>query len=231
MNLFSNLNELNRQEWLKNSILSLNDGMRILDVGAGQLKNKKFCSKLNYVSQDFCQYKPDNDIANNGLHTESWDTSSIDIVSDILNIPEPDSSFDAILCTEVLEHVPEPNLAFKEFSRLLKPNGILILTTPFSSNVHMAPFHFYTGFTKYWYQYNLTKNNFLITNLEPNGDWYALLKQELSRLGGLERLNRNWSWPLAYFYSLIGNLYFCIRFKYKADDLACFGWNCIAMKK
>jgi len=229
MHIFPNLNEYHRQAWLQETISKLSDGSRILDVGAGQLKNKALCTKLNYVSQDFCQYTPINAVG--GLHTNEWNTNYIDIVSDLLEIPEPDSSFDAILCTEVLEHVPEPNLALVEFARLLKPGGILILTAPFSSNVHMAPYHFYTGFTKFWYTFNLSKNNFFVKELTPNGDWYDLLMQELSRLGGLERKNRNWTWPLAYMYSMLGRLYFSIRFKHKAEDLACFGWNCIGIKK
>ncbi len=56
-----------------------------------------------------------------GLQSHGWDTSRIDLVSDITAIPAPDSTFDAILCSEVLEHVPEPTHALDEFARLLKP--------------------------------------------------------------------------------------------------------------
>src|SRR5674476_1266665 len=66
-----------------------------------------------------------------GLQTKGWDTTRIDLVSDITAIPAPDASFDAILCSEVLEHVPEPTHALDEFTRLLKPGGVLILTAPF----------------------------------------------------------------------------------------------------
>jgi len=78
-----------------------------------------------------------------------WDTSRIDIGSDITSIPESDESLDAILCTEVLEHVPEPTHALDEFKRLLKLGGLLILTAPSGSNVHMAPYHFCSGFSRY----------------------------------------------------------------------------------
>ena len=47
-------------------------------------------------------------------------TIRLDIVSDIVDIPLEDESIDAILCVEVLEHVENPLLVFKEFSRLLK---------------------------------------------------------------------------------------------------------------
>jgi ubiquinone/menaquinone biosynthesis C-methylase UbiE len=227
-----NINELNRQSWLKKHLADLPMGTRILDVGAGELKNLQHCGHLEYVSQDFCQYEGRKGGATDeGLQNESWDTSRIDLVSDITAIPAPDASFDAILCSEVLEHVPEPTHALDEFARLLKPGGVAILTAPFSSNVHMAPYHYCSGFSKYWYQYHLTLRNFEIQELTPNGDWYALLKQEITRLGGLDRLRGSWTWPLAYLYGVLGFSYYKLRGNQGAEDLACFGWQCVAVKK
>jgi SAM-dependent methyltransferase len=164
------------------------------------------------------------------LQTEGWDTSKIDLVSDITEIPAPDASFDVILCSEVLEHVPEPTHALDEFTRLLKPGGVLILTAPFASNVHMAPYHFCSGFSKYWYEHHLPLRGFVIETLVANGDWYSVLRQEITRLGGMERQRGNWIWPLAYLYSLFGLFYFTLRADKSAEDLACFGWQCVAVK-
>jgi hypothetical protein len=46
----------------------------------------------------------------------------------------------------------------------------------------------------------------------------------------LERSKGNWAWPLAYAYALLGVLYFKIRRNLQAEDLACFGWQCVAVK-
>ena len=149
----TNINELNRQAWLKKTLGALPAGSRLLDAGAGELQNRLHCGHLAYVSQDFCQYEGQRGgVPAEGLQCSSWDTSRIDLVSDITAIPAPDASFDAILCSEVLEHVPEPTHALDEFARLLKPGGVVILTAPFSSNVHMAPYHFCSGFSRYWLQ-------------------------------------------------------------------------------
>jgi ubiquinone/menaquinone biosynthesis C-methylase UbiE len=227
----TNVNEVNRQAWLKQTLITLPEGARILDAGAGELKNRQYCGHLNYVSQDFCQYKGAVQGApKEGLQTKSWDTTRIDLVSDITAIPAPDASFDAILCSEVLEHVPEPTHALDEFTRLLKPGGVLILTAPFGSNVHMAPYHFCSGFSKYWYDHHLVARGFEIRELVANGDWYALLRQEIMRLGGMERQRDNWAWPIAYAYALLGLAYYKLRAEKKAEDLACFGWQCVALK-
>lgn len=226
--LYRNINEENRDAWLKKTLSALPQGARILDAGAGELRNKPSCKHLVYVSQDFCQYKGSGD--GKGLQTGQWDTSRIDLVCDIAAIPEPDGSFDAILCSEVFEHLPEPTKALDEFNRLLKRRGKLVLTAPFASLVHFAPYHFCTGFSRYWYEHHLPQRGFIIEELTPNGDWFALCQQELMRLGGMARQKGDWSWPLAYLLGIMGVLYFKLRGGRRAADLACFGWHCVAEK-
>ncbi|MBU4376148.1 MAG: class I SAM-dependent methyltransferase [Candidatus Omnitrophica bacterium] len=231
MKLYIDINKDNRQAWLKKALAGIPAGFRILDAGAGRLDNKPLCSHLVYVSQDFCRYDGVGD--GRGLPVSGWDTSRIDLVCDITAIPEPDATFDAILCSEVLEHVPDPLKVLDEFARLLKPEGKLILTAPFCSLVHFAPYHYCDGFSRYWYEYHLTRRGFQIEELTPNGDWFLYCRQELARLGGMSRRYKDWSWPLAYALGMLGMLYFKIRGRYarRADDVACFGWHCIAVKK
>ena len=75
----------------------------------------------------------------------------------------------------------------------LKLGGRVILTAPFSSNVHMAPYHYCSGFSKYWYEYHLSMRGFEIKELSANGDWHAFIEQEVTRLGGLVRQHGNWT--------------------------------------
>lgn len=53
--------------------------------------------------------------------------------NDILN-PTIKGCFDLILCVSVLEHIPDYNTAIKNMASLLSPNGILLLTFPFTKN-------------------------------------------------------------------------------------------------
>ncbi len=53
---------------------------------------------------------------------------------DITNIDLPDNSFDVIICSHVLEHVPDDRLAMRELFRVLRPNGFAILQVPLDSN-------------------------------------------------------------------------------------------------
>jgi len=173
-------NEATRLKWLESTLLKIPNGSRILDAGAGELKQQKYCAHLNYVSQDFGQYDGIGD--GKGLQTEKWDNTKLDIICDIKEIPEPDSSFDAIMCVEVFEHLPDPIAAITEFSRLLKKDGFLVLTAPFCSLTHFAPYHFYTGFNRYFYEKHLIDNGFEIIEISANGNFFEFVAQELMRV-------------------------------------------------
>lgn len=165
---------------MEQALSSIPSGARILDAGAGECQYRRFCDHLKYVSQDFSQYSGSGN--NTALQQGKWDTSSIDIVSDICEIPEQDESFDAILCTEVLEHLPDPLCALKEFSRLLRSKGTLLLTAPFCSLTHFAPYHYSTGFNRYFYVHHLEKLGFFDIEISENGNYFEFMAQELRRV-------------------------------------------------
>jgi ubiquinone/menaquinone biosynthesis C-methylase UbiE len=170
-----------RERWLKKTLKEIPSGQGILDAGAGELKYKKFCSHLKYVSQDFGQYTGE---GNEGLQTGTWDNGKLDIVSDIAEIPVDDGSQDNIMCIEVFEHLPQPQLAIKEFSRIIKKGGTLIITAPFCSLTHFAPYYFGNGYSKYFYEKFLKENGFEIEEINYNGNYFEYIAQELHRIIG-----------------------------------------------
>lgn len=108
---------------------ALPPGSRVLDAGAGSTPYRELF--------DHCEYKTSDLTAHEG---------KIDYVCPITECPLPDQSFDAILFTEVLEHVQDPVLALKELRRLLVPQGYLCLSVPFMLGVHAE--HDYFRFSK-----------------------------------------------------------------------------------
>jgi SAM-dependent methyltransferase len=223
-----------REKWLKNVLLDLPVGSRILDAGAGEQQYRRFCNHLNYVTQDFAQY---NGTGNGeGLQMGSWDQSNLDIISDITAIPEPDASFDAIMCVEVFEHLPEPIKAIQEFARLLKPGGHLILTAPFCSLTHFAPFHFYSGFNRYFYQKWLKELGFDIIEIVPNGNYFEFLQQEIMRLNLMSRKYaiKAKSLSLLEYFAIWKILRILKRFSENdldSDNTLCYGYNVLSKKQ
>ncbi len=58
-------------------------------------------------------------------------------------LPFPDASFDAVLCTEVIEHIPDPTESIREMHRVLKPGGLLLVTLPWSARFHYQPYDYH----------------------------------------------------------------------------------------
>ena len=169
-----------RNQWIVEQLRKLPSGMRILDAGAGTQPYKKYCTHLNYVSQDFASYIPND--KEKGLQNKEWNYGQLDIISDIIDIPESDKSFDVIMCTEVLEHLPYPSEAIKELSRLLKSGGKLIITAPFCSLTHQGPHFYSTGFSPFYYKKILSENGLEIEEITPNGSFFEYMAQENRRM-------------------------------------------------
>ena len=81
-------------------------------------------------------------VGGSSLQTGGWDNSQLDIVSDITHIPVDVTTFDAILCTEVFEHIPDVISALREFVCVIKLGGTLLITATFNSLTHFEPYHF-----------------------------------------------------------------------------------------
>ncbi|MFI4860483.1 MAG: class I SAM-dependent methyltransferase [Phycisphaerales bacterium JB063] len=173
-------NESARHQWVHDRLAALPAGGRLLDAGAGMQRYRGDCQHLDYVAQDFAQYDGQGD--GKGGQVAGWKHEGLDIVSDITAIPEPDASFDAVLCTEVFEHVPDPIAALRELARVLRPGGTLILTAPFVSNTHYSPYHFCTGFSRYFYEKHLGELGLTVEAIDANGSFFAVLAQELRRV-------------------------------------------------
>lgn len=169
-----------RDQWIIDQLAKIPKGKVLLDAGAGEQRYRSHCKHLQYISQDFSNYVPNQ--IKDGLQSESWDYAGIDIVCDIVDIPMDNASVDVILCTEVFEHIRNPILALEEFSRIIKTGGKLILSAPVCCLTHMAPYFYYNGFSEFWYQDNLKECGFQIVELVRNGNFFKYLCQELQRV-------------------------------------------------
>lgn len=169
MSIFSiRNNEFFRHQWVEKKLKEIDAGLNILDVGCGTQQYKKYCTHLKYFAQDFGEYEPGGD--GKALQLEEWEYGKIDYLGNCWEIAEKDETFDAIMCTEVIEHIPFPNETIKECARLLKKNGKLIITAPFASMPHMTPYYYYSGFYKNWFYEQGKINNLEVIEIVENGN-------------------------------------------------------------
>lgn len=142
------VNELYRD--LKHTLSSLEG--RILDVGCGKKPYRKWLnSKNEYLSLDVT---PDSEPDILVMPVEQWQIES--------------ESFDAVICTQVLEHVAQPEQLLHEIHRILKPNGVIILTIPFIYHEHDSP-NDYWRWTKEGISNLLKSSGFLIIDCKTEG--------------------------------------------------------------
>lgn len=202
----------------------------VLDAGAGECAYKRFFSHCTYRSIDLA------------VGESGWDYGNLDYVGPLHDMPIPEGMFDAVLCTQVLEHLEWPRESVKEMYRVLKPGGRLFMTVPMAQSEHQVPYDFFR-YTSYglesicrhagfqdidvaplggmWvrWAYELPRGMSIfppagLCSKQPNMTGIALLPPRLVALGMVRLLQTLFLW--------------LDRFDNRKDDP--FGWSCVATK-
>jgi SAM-dependent methyltransferase len=143
-------------------------GSRLLDVGAGNSPYRELFAHLTYESNDW-------------QHSMHPGARSVDHVGPAHAIPVGDAEYDAVLCTQVLEHVANPQDVLNELHRLLKPGGRLYMTVPLAWELHELPFDFFR-YTPPGLAAMLGKAGFEDLDIRARNDSFATIAQLLRNL-------------------------------------------------
>ncbi|QCP50766.1 class I SAM-dependent methyltransferase [Trinickia violacea] len=107
---------------------------RVLDVGAGESPWRDWLPRgTTYQGIDI------GNAADFGMSGGRNDIKYYDGT----RIPFDDAEFDSAICIEVLEHAQNPELLLREIARVLKEQGVLLLTVPWSARRHHIPYDYH----------------------------------------------------------------------------------------
>jgi SAM-dependent methyltransferase len=136
---------------------------RTLDVGSGPHGRYKGLFEVSeYVKMDIAG------------------VPKVDLVGTADAIPSPDASFDSILCTQVIGDVYDVRKAFTEFFRVLRPNGVALVTEALFDSLHDEP-HDYWRFTEFSLRRMAEEAGFTVEVLEPRGGIWSVQAQMMIR--------------------------------------------------
>jgi SAM-dependent methyltransferase len=130
----------------------------VLDVGCGHKPYHDCFAGSRYMAMD-----------------RSIDDSSPDFLGDACQIPIRTGAVDIVFSAQVIEHVPKPHEMMKEFHRVLRPGGSLVLSGPMYWPLHEEPFDFYR-FTRHGFAHLLRDSGFGQWKIqEDGGDWAQIM--------------------------------------------------------
>jgi SAM-dependent methyltransferase len=147
----------------------------ILDAGSGSEEEQYFREMLR----------------TSGARAHACDIAprkGLDLQADLERMPIGDSSYDLIICTQVLEHVRHPGVVCKELFRMLKDGGHLLITVPQGQEMHDLPNHYF-NYTYYGIRLVLEEAGFKIVGIEPQGGHFRKLGIELHTTCKVVRAN------------------------------------------
>lgn len=147
---------------LKRQFKKLKPGI-VLDIGTGKgAPYKKYIANKKYLTLDIDK------------------NSSPDICADIHNFKWEANYFHTVIAIELLEHLYDPQKAIDQIHRILKTNGICILSTRFLYPYHKAPEDYYR-FTQD--SLNYLFKEFKKVNIYHHGNKLQVLWQAISDCG------------------------------------------------
>ncbi len=147
----------------------LQPGCTVLDVGAGLAPYRELFTSFDYLTcdQQGATYTPE---------------TPVDIVASAYSIPLGSATLDAVVCTQVLEHLDLPGAALEEFRRLIRAGGKLLITAPFVWYLHEEP-NDYFRFTSHGLRVLLERAGFSQIEIRPLNDSFSSLAQLVAHLG------------------------------------------------
>ncbi len=151
-----------REEFIDESFIRIGRCQNLLEVGCGTKPFYPIYSK-------FVSHSVGTDVPFSPHNQEKIDTLALATA-----LPFKDETFDVVLCTEVMEHVPEPQIMLDEIYRVLKPEGTLILTTPFLVPLHEQPYDFFR-YTPFALRYMLEKSGYDIIIIKPFSELFGVI--------------------------------------------------------
>lgn len=154
--------------FVENVAKSLPMGSSILDAGAGESVYKKHFSHCKYKAIDLA------------VGESRWNYANLDYVGPLHDMPIEDDVFDAVLCTQVLEHLEWPRESVKEMHRILKPGGKLYMTVPMAHSEHQIPYDFFR-YTSYGLESICKHAGFHDIKINPFGGLWVRWAYELPR--------------------------------------------------
>lgn len=137
---------------------------KLLDFGCGRKPYEHLFNVCEYIGVD---------VEESGHDHKS---SKVDVYYDGKHLPFEDESFDSLFCTEVLEHLFDPDESLAEMYRVLKFNGRLLLTVPFAWNEHEVPYDF-ARYTSFGIIHLLEKHGFTIIEEKKSGNFIRVIWQ------------------------------------------------------
>lgn len=101
-------------------------------------------------------------------------TYTPDVQADGAALPFADGTFDAVICGELLEHVPDPLHILQGVYRALKPGGVVLISVPFLFPMHSQP-NDYARYTNFFWDKNLAKLGYQKIEIEIHGYYWSVL--------------------------------------------------------
>jgi SAM-dependent methyltransferase len=110
----------------------------------------------------------------NVVHMDIVSAKRPHVQGDATHVPFKTSYFDAVICSEVLEHVREPVSVLKEAHRVLKPGGLFLICVPFLTRIHADPYD-YGRYTDSFWAETLLETGFTDVRIERQGLFWAVI--------------------------------------------------------
>lgn len=142
-------------------------GAMVLDAGAGDEPYRTFFAHARYESADFRRS------AAPGANTT--------YVCDLNSIPVDDQRYDFILFSQVMEHLPEPEVALRELFRVLQPGGTLLYSAPLFFEEHLQPYDFFR-YTQFAVRRIFERAGFILERLDWLEGYYGTVGYQLDRM-------------------------------------------------